>query len=94
MFFKGFGDFTPGQNFDDPLLTLKLGVGCLYILLGLAILAMSFDLMQEEIISKFSWFGKKVGLIDPDEDEDEEENEKSSASKEKSKESLKAESET
>lgn len=66
----------------------------MYILLGLAILAMSFDLMQEEIISKFCWFGKKVGLIDPDEDEEEEENEKTSASKEKSKESPKAESET
>lgn len=76
----GFGDFTPGQNFDDPLLTVKLGAGCLYILLGLAILGMGFDLMQEEIIAKFTWFGKKVGLLDKDEEDEEEEEEKEKSS--------------
>lgn len=71
----GFGDFVPGQNFQDPLGPLKLAAGCVYILLGLAILGMSFDLMQEEIISKFTWLGKKIGLLEPDEDEEEEEEE-------------------
>ena len=61
----------PGQNFDDPFNLLKLGAGCLYILVGLAVLAMAFDLMQEELISKFCWFGKKIGLLEPDEEEEE-----------------------
>jgi hypothetical protein len=62
---------VPGQNFDDPFNLLKLGAGCLYILVGLAVLAMAFDLMQEELISKFCWFGKKIGLLEPDEEEEE-----------------------
>jgi predicted HNH restriction endonuclease len=34
----------------------------------MAILAMCFDLMQEEIIAKFRWIGRKVGIIEKDED--------------------------
>lgn len=68
----GFGDLVPGQDFTDPLGPYKLAVGCAYILIGLSVLGMAFDLMQEELISKFSWFGKKIGLIDPDEDEEDE----------------------
>ena len=29
---------------------------CLYIIIGLAILAMCFDLMKESIVEKFEWF--------------------------------------
>ena len=61
----------PGQDFTDPLGPYKLTAGCAYIFIGLSVLGMAFDLMQEELISKFSWFGKKIGLIDPDEEEEE-----------------------
>jgi hypothetical protein len=30
----------------------------------MAILAMCFDLMQEEIVAKFRWIGSKVGIIE------------------------------
>ena len=30
----------------------------------MAVIAMSFDLMQEEIIVKCTWLGKKIGVID------------------------------
>jgi len=30
----------------------------------MAILAMCFDLMQEELIAKFRWIGTKIGIID------------------------------
>lgn len=30
----------------------------------MAILAMCFDLMQEEIVAKFKWIGTKVGLVE------------------------------
>lgn len=75
----GFGDLVPGQNFSDPLVAYKLAAGCVYILLGLAILGMAFDLMQEELISKFTWFGKKIGLLD-EEDEEEDGGDKKTAS--------------
>lgn len=39
----------------------------------MAILAMCFDLMQEEIIAKFTWLGKKLGIIDKEADDEEEE---------------------
>ena len=29
----------------------------------MAILAMSFDLMQEELVAKFTWVGKKLSII-------------------------------
>ena len=43
----GFGDYVPGQKEDDQNATFKLITGCIYLLIGMAILAMCFDLMQE-----------------------------------------------
>jgi hypothetical protein len=43
----------------------------------MATLAMCFDLMQEEIIAKFTWVGKKLGIVDnKDEDGEESKDEK------------------
>lgn len=36
----------------------------LYIILGLAVLSMSFNLMMEEMLAKFKSVGTKVGIID------------------------------
>ncbi len=63
----------PGQNFSDPNGPIKLAAGCVYILIGLAVLGMAFDLMQEELIAKFTWFGKKIGLLETEEEEEDEE---------------------
>jgi hypothetical protein len=32
----------------------------------MAILAMCFDLMQEEIVAKFRWLGRKMGIVEND----------------------------
>lgn len=53
----GFGDFVPGQTEGDSQSSLKLIAGAIYLLFGMAILAMCFDLMQEVIFvlkKKFS----------------------------------------
>lgn len=63
----------PGQQPNDPYAGAKLILGAIYVLFGMAILAMCFDLMQEEIIAKFTWLGKKLGIIDKEPDEEEEE---------------------
>jgi hypothetical protein len=34
----------------------------------MAILAMCFDLMQEEIVAKFRWIGRKIGIVEKEED--------------------------
>ena len=83
----------PGQQPNDPYAGAKLILAAIYVLFGMAILAMCFDLMQEEIIAKFTWLGKKLGIIDKDSEETEEEeaaeNEKNAA--EESDEKLKSE---
>ena len=62
---------VPGQRQDDPNASAKLILGAIYVLFGMAILAMCFDLMQEEIVAKFRWIGRKIGIVDSDELEEE-----------------------
>ena len=38
----------------------------------MAILAMCFDLMQEEIVAKFRWLGRKIGIVEKDEEVEDE----------------------
>ena len=58
----------PGQRKDDPHAGGKLILGAIYVLFGMAILAMCFDLMQEEIVAKFRWIGRKIGIIEKDDE--------------------------
>ncbi len=71
----GFGDFVPGSSFDkagggdgdDELLVNPQFVFCtIYILLGMAVIAMCFNLMQEKVVQNITSFGKKLGIIDDD----------------------------
>ena len=58
----GFGDFVPGKsyiyNFDEKIpeseANAKLVLGAVYILLGMGIIAMCVNLMQEKIITEVS----------------------------------------
>ena len=49
----GFGDFIPGNSYiynrED---SVKLVLGSVYLLLGMGIIAMCVNLMQEKIFSK------------------------------------------
>lgn len=55
---------VPGQSKNDPNPGAKLVLGSVYVLFGMAILAMCFDLMQEEIVAKFRWIGRKIGIVE------------------------------
>lgn len=60
----GFGDFIPGWHEADTLIgRIKLVISCLYIVFGLAVLSMGFNLMVDEMISKFKWLGRQIGII-------------------------------
>ncbi|XP_037091314.1 uncharacterized protein LOC119111611 [Pollicipes pollicipes] len=70
----GFGDLVPGtkvlkaETQEDQL---KLVFCCLYLILGLAIIAMSFSLVQEEVIVKCKEVGKCTGILyDSDAEDD------------------------
>lgn len=52
---------------DDAQLTL--GLCSLYLLFGMALLAMSFNLVQEEVTRSVRSVGKRIGIISDDEDD-------------------------
>ena len=62
----GFGDYVPGTDMDSWSNEEKRVICCLYLLFGMAMQAMCFHLMQEEIRMKFRRLATKLGLIDDD----------------------------
>ena len=56
----------PGTALDSWSSQQKLVICALYLFFGLALIAMCFDLMQEEAKNKFKYIGRKIGLIDSD----------------------------
>ncbi len=62
----GLGDFVPGNSINDTdnESEYKL-VGCaLFLLMGLSLVAMCFNLMQEEVTAKFRKAAVRLGIID------------------------------
>ncbi|OTF70807.1 hypothetical protein BLA29_008259 [Euroglyphus maynei] len=68
----GFGDLVPGASVVDSTGSQeKLVICSLYLLAGMALLAMCFNLMQEEVIHKVKQFGRRLGIVsDHDDDYD------------------------
>ena len=70
----GFGDYVPGDsvmNVESTDGQYKLLCSVVYVLLGLAVLSMSFNLIQEEVVDFAVQLAKDCGVIDDDDDEDE-----------------------
>jgi len=59
----GFGDFVPGTSLDAWSSTSKLVLCSLYVVCGLALLAMCFDLMQDQVRQVCRDIGTRLGLI-------------------------------
>ena len=49
----GFGDLSP---------QLSIISACVYIMFGLAVLSMVFNLVEKEILSNFRWLSKKINI--------------------------------
>jgi len=64
----GFGDIVPGTDMDKWASSEKLVLCALWLAFGLSLLAMCFNLMQEEVKEKCKWIGKKLGLLKDRED--------------------------
>jgi hypothetical protein len=62
----GFGDFVPGTSMDSWSSQEKQVLCTMYLLFGLAFIAMCFELMQEEVRAKFVWLGTKMGIFKQD----------------------------
>nr|KAG5708105.1 hypothetical protein BaRGS_002841 [Batillaria attramentaria] len=57
----GFGDFVPG--FEGGWSKEKTVFNAIYLIFGLALIAMCFNLMQEEVRTKCAWLARKLRLI-------------------------------
>lgn len=67
----GFGDLVPGDSVvSDEGTQEKLVMCSLYLLIGMALIAMCFNLMQEEVILKVRNCGRRIGIIRDQEEED------------------------
>ncbi|KOX71128.1 Two pore potassium channel protein sup-9 [Melipona quadrifasciata] len=63
----GFGDFVPAYKLDAHK---GIAVCSLYLLFGIALLAMSFNLVQEEVINNVKNVAKRLGIIKESDDEE------------------------
>lgn len=45
------------------LIQEKLVVCALYLLFGMALIAMCFKLMQDDVVQKARWLGQKIGIL-------------------------------
>ena len=73
FFYPGFGDFVPGDavlNVNAENGQAKLLLAVVYVLMGLAVVAMTINLVQEEIIERFRQLAIDIGIIDDDENDD------------------------
>ncbi|XP_045172126.2 uncharacterized protein LOC123534111 [Mercenaria mercenaria] len=60
----GFGDVVPGMSQTDWDQQEKLVSCALYLVFGLSLIAMCFNLVQEDVKAKCKWLGMKLGIID------------------------------
>ena len=57
----GFGDLVPG-TYNSTTHGQNLIITTVYIIIGMAILAMCFDLIQKNLKKNFNWISKQVSL--------------------------------
>lgn len=67
----GFGDFVPAQKVKNAGAEGSIAICSIYLLFGIALLAMSFNLVQEEVISNVKSAARNLGILkDESEDDD------------------------
>ncbi|XP_030755241.1 uncharacterized protein LOC115881747 isoform X2 [Sitophilus oryzae] len=71
----GFGDLVPAKGVTQNKYhaTVSIALCSLYLLFGISLLAMSFNLVQEEVIYKVKRVAKTLGIIKSESEESEEE---------------------
>lgn len=71
----GFGDLFPGSSLvDDSSAQKNLVITSFYLLFGMALIAMCFNLAQEEVVTKVTQIAIKVGIVRIDGYDDNEDN--------------------
>jgi hypothetical protein len=60
----GLGDYVPGNSIKETQAEEKLVLCSFYLLMGLSLIAMCFNLMQEEVTAKFRRLAVRLGIIE------------------------------
>ena len=60
----GFGDVVPGIGKGSYADEEKLVLCAFYLLFGLSLIAMCFNLVQEDVKAKCLWLGMKLGIVE------------------------------
>lgn len=60
----GFGDIVPGMDTNAWSHEEKLVLCALYLVFGLSLIAMCFNLVQEDVKAKCRWLGEKLGIVE------------------------------
>ena len=71
----GFGDLVPGQAFssyDSGQMTLA--ICALYLLFGMALLAMLLNLVKEKFTRSVRSIGQRIGILVTSDDDDDDDN--------------------
>lgn len=63
---QGFGDFVPAQGVKTNS-EVSIAQCSLYLLFGIALLAMSFNLVQEEVIANVKGIARRLGILKEEE---------------------------
>nr|XP_053643041.1 TWiK family of potassium channels protein 7-like [Cherax quadricarinatus] len=84
----GYGDLVPGQQANETSSTnnTKMIICVLYIIIGIALVSMCINLMQDELVGKCHWLARELGITKPEEVKEikeEEENNKETKKKKK-----------
>ncbi|OTF69154.1 hypothetical protein BLA29_003685 [Euroglyphus maynei] len=73
----GFGDLVPGRTVlsthEDGQMTLA--ICALYLLFGMALLAMSLNLVKEKVLETVRIVGERIGILVSDDDDDDDDEE-------------------
>lgn len=64
----GFGDIVPNQQSENA--EVRLALCSLYLLFGIAMIAMSFNLVQEQVINNVKTLGRQLGILKDEDDEE------------------------
>ena len=65
----GFRDLTPDNQTPDG--EIRIALCSLYLLFGIAMICMSFNLVQEEVINNVKGMAMQLGIIKDDDEEEE-----------------------
>lgn len=66
----GFGDMVPGKSIIRETSHMTMAFCALYLLFGMALLAMSFNLVQEQVTTTVKCIGKMIGIVEDDNEDD------------------------